>query len=93
MLDQKIDEIERADIAQGLFSDRDTKPCPVKLHTFAGLTFEDFIIFKDRFTKAAQDNKIPRTDQVEKLREVLTGKALAYLPQECIGTLILPGSI
>ena len=89
LLDQKIDEIERADIAQGLFSDRDTKPCPVKLPTFAGLAFEDFIIFKDRFTKAARDNKIPRTDQVEKLCEVLTGKALAYLPQEGIGDIDL----
>ena len=65
---------------QGLFSDRDTKPCPVKFPNFSGLACEDFIIFKDKFTKAGQDNKISRTDQVEKLCEVLIGKALAHLP-------------
>ena len=39
-------------------------------------------MFKEKFSKAAQDNMISRRDQVEKLREVLTGKALANLPPD-----------
>ena len=82
VLDQKIDEVKQADRTQGLFSDRATKPYPIKLSTYAGLRSEDFLMFKDKFTKAAGDNKISRTDQTEKLREVLTDKALAHLPKE-----------
>ena len=63
----------------------DTKPCPVKFPTFAGLANEDFVIFRDRFTTAAQARGISRIDQVDKLRDMLTGKALAYLPKEGIG--------
>ena len=61
----------------------DTKLCPVKFPTFAGLANEDFVIFRDRFTRAARD-RISKIDQVDKLCEVLTGKALAYLPPEGI---------
>ena len=82
VLETKIAEIETTDAKQGLFSDRSTKACPIKLPTYAGLTSEDFITFRDKFTKAAVDNKISRTDRVEKLREYLTGKALANIPQE-----------
>ena len=62
----------------------DTKPCPVKFPTFAGLAEEDFIVFKNRFTTAAQARGFPRVYQVDKLRDTLTGKALAYLPKEGI---------
>ena len=63
----------------------DTNPCPVKFPTFAGLDKEDFVIFRDRFARAAQARGICKTDQVDKLREVLAGKALAFLPPEGIG--------
>jgi hypothetical protein len=54
---------------------------------------EDFIIFKEKFSMAARDNRMSRRDQVEKLREVLTDKALANLPPNAIGTLIMPRNI
>ena len=73
-------EIEAADTKQGIYTDRPTKACPVKLPTYSGLIGEDFITFKDKFYKAAVDNRIPRRDQVDKLRECLTGRALANLP-------------
>ena len=63
----------------------DTNPCAVKFPTFAGLDSEDFVIFRDRFARAAQARGISKTDQVDKLRENLTGRALAYLPPEGIG--------
>jgi hypothetical protein len=56
------------------------KPSYVKLPTFAGLASEDFIIFRDRFTRAAR-NRIHTNDQVDQLREALAGKALTCLPQ------------
>jgi hypothetical protein len=52
---------------------------------------EDFIMFKEKFSMAARDNRMSRRDQVEKLREVLTDKALANLPPNAIGTLIMLG--
>ena len=54
---------------------------------------EDFIMFKEKFSMAARDNRMSRRDQVEKLREVLTDKALANLPSNAIGTLIMPRNI
>ena len=37
--------------------------------------------FKDDFHKAATDNKVSKADQVDKLREYLTGKAAQALPK------------
>ena len=42
-------EIEAADTKQGIYTDRPTKACPVKLPTYSGLIGEDFITFKDKF--------------------------------------------
>ena len=82
VLETRIAEIEAADAKQGLFSDRSVKTCPIKLPTYAGLVSEYFISLRDKFTKAAENNRISRSDQIEKLCELLTGKALANLPQE-----------
>ena len=63
----------------------DTEPCTIEFPTFAGLAHEHFVIFKNKYTTAAQARGISRIDQVEKLRDRLTGKASAYLPKEGIG--------
>ena len=59
------------------------KSCPKKLPSFAGLESEDFSFFKDQFTEAAKDNRVPRSNQADKLREVLTGRALQHMPRAC----------
>ena len=79
-LESKIDTLRdrqhrRADKMQGLFSDRSAKPCPQRIPTYSGSPSEDFITFKDKFEKAAEDNRTSKTDQLEKLRETLTGNA------------------
>jgi hypothetical protein len=56
------------------------KVYPIKLPSYSGYASEDLIAFKDKFQKAAVDNTISRRDQVEKLRECLTGRAAANLP-------------
>ena len=75
-----IDHIEKSDAKRALYTDRPAKTCPTKLPTFGGQDQEDLITFKDKFNKAAENNKISRTDQIEKLREALTGNALNQLP-------------
>ena len=79
-MDVTILEIETTDIKQGIFADRSAKTCPINLPTYSGALSEDFITFKDKFNKAAVDNRISRRDRIEKLRECLTGKAAANLP-------------
>jgi hypothetical protein len=61
-------------------TDRMTKACPIKLPSYSGDVSEDFIAFKDKFHKAAVDNRISRRDQLEMMRECLTGKAAAKRP-------------
>jgi hypothetical protein len=79
-----ITHIGRIDASRGLFSDRPDKSCPTKLPTFSGESHEDLLTFKDKFNEAAENNKISRHDQVNKLREVLTGSALSHLPVDGI---------
>ena len=49
---------------------------------YSGNPSEDFITFKDKFKKAAEDNRISKTDQLEKLREALTGNAATRIPPD-----------
>ena len=63
MIPAKIKSIEEADKKQGLYSDRLVKPCPSEIPTFGGTPSEDFIVFKDKFKKAASDNRISKTEQ------------------------------
>jgi hypothetical protein len=57
-----------------------TEVRPTQLPSYSGAISEDFFAFKDTFQTAATDNRIPRRNQVEKLRECLTDKAAANLP-------------
>ena len=68
----KIASIEQADRNQGLFSDRSD----AQNNSYLGAPSEDFITFE----KASKDNGISKTDQLEKLREALTGNATSYIP-------------
>jgi hypothetical protein len=56
------------------------KVFPIKLPSYSGDASEELITFKDKFQKAAVDNRISRRDQLEKMRECLTGEAAAKLP-------------
>ena len=67
LIPAKIASIEEADRKQGLFSDRSTKPCPQQIPSYAGTPSEDLITFKDKFNKSAEDNRISKTEQLEKL--------------------------
>ena len=47
----------------------DTEPCTIEFPSFAGFAHEDFVIFKNKNTAAAQARGISRIDQVENLRD------------------------
>ena len=75
-LQDLIASIEQADRNQGLFSDRSD----AQNNSYLEAPSEDFITFKDKFEKASKDNGIYKTDQLEKLREALTGNAASHIP-------------
>ena len=78
-----IDSIQATDTQRGIFTEKVVKGCPRKLPGFAGLESEDFVVFKEHFLEACKDHRIPRCEQPDKLREVLTGRALKHLPRTC----------
>ena len=81
-----IDSIRAADEDRGIYTDRTVKSCPRNFPSFAGLESEDFLWFKSQFLKAASDHKIWKADQLDTLRGILTGRALAQLPMSCKDT-------
>ena len=76
----------QTDKKQGLFSDRSAKPCPQQIPSYAGTPSEYFITFKDKFNRAAEDNRISKTDQLEKLLEALTGNAASRIPPDGVAS-------
>ena len=81
-----IASIEQADEEQGIFSDQPIKLCPMQIPSYSATPSEDFIIFRDKFREAAKDNRISKTDQAEKLRGALTGKAELLISNLPYGT-------
>ena len=79
-LDDATAAIQEADEDKGLFTNRISKSSPVQLPSFGGFVGEDLLDFEEKFEKAVKANKIPKSDQLEKLKEVLKGKAKAQVP-------------
>ena len=79
---EAIKAIREADDEKGLYSDRVAKASPVQLPSFSGNVGEDLVDFVTKFDKAVKANKIPKADQLDKLREVLKGKAKAQVPSK-----------
>ena len=78
-----ISSIQAADEERWIFTDRAVKSCPRKLLGYAGLEGEDLSTFKAKFLESCKDHRIPTSAQLDKLREVMTGKALQHLPKFC----------
>ena len=92
ILEQRISEIEQADVAQGLYTDRSAKPCPVKLTTYAGLISEDFITFRDKFMKEAEDNRFPGTTRPRSFARFSLASLWPTFPQKASGISSMPGN-
>ena len=80
-IDENIKRIKEADREKGLFSDRRTKVDLVQLPIFSGTNNDNFMTFQEKFKKCCITNQIPKSDQLEKLREVLKGNAKKLVPE------------
>ena len=75
-----VTNIKSADEEKGLYCDREKKSSPTPFPIFSGSPNEDFVEFSNKFEKAVIGNKIPKSDQLDKLREQLRGKAKNQVP-------------
>ena len=73
-LSTAVTNIKSADEEKGLYCDREKKSSPTPFPIFSGSPNEDFVEFSNKFEKAVIGNKIPKSDQLVKLREQLRGK-------------------
>ena len=86
-MDAAILSIENEDNIRALYT-LDITPVtdPVKLPKFSGKEGEDFHLFKEEMERGFIQNRISRADQILKLRECLSGPALALVPKSTVTT-------
>ena len=75
------DAIETADRVRELFSTHKQVGEKLDYPKFSGAAHEDFVKFHDKMVKAFRRNCVGKSDQVEKLRKVLSGFALSLVPE------------
>ena len=80
-----IDAIKAEDDTRELYTLDIAIADKVKLPTFEGLDSEDFSTFKELVEKAFIQNRVTKSDKIEKLREVLKGHAKKLVPESTIG--------
>jgi hypothetical protein len=73
--------LENVDRQRELFSTHKSTGEKLDYPHFSGASSEDFIKFKDKIVKAFRTNGVAKSEQVEKLRKVLSGFALALVPE------------
>ena len=87
-MDAAILTIESEDNIKALYT-LDITPVtdPVKHPKFTGKEGEDFHLFKEEMDRGFIQNRILKVDQLLKLRECLSGSALALVPKSTITTI------
>ena len=76
-----IDNIRFEDEERCLYSNSKSKAADVKLPTFDGNQFDDFMKFHKEMLKGFKSNKIKKDDQIRKLRECLSGTPKTLIPK------------
>ena len=80
-----IAAVEKEDKVRNIRALDSSKSEQRKFKKFAGAQGEDFLYFKKDFEEALIANRISRSNQLEKLRENLTGEALKQVPFNMTG--------
>ena len=75
-----VDTVEGQDNARGLYSLDVNSGAKLEYPKFSGKFSEDFVKFQDKMERAFKANRVPKVDQVDKLREMLSGFALSLVP-------------
>ena len=76
-----IDKIEAEETSRKLYTLDPGKTEMCKLPSFAGNPTEDFVKFQKKVEDCFQKNRTSKTDQLDKLREVLKGQAKLLVPE------------
>ena len=71
--------VQGEDDEQKLYTLDPAKANAVKLPTFEGRDDEDFAKFRENVEEAFVQNRVSRSDKLEKLREVLRGHAKKFV--------------
>ena len=79
--EERKEAIEKADRDRELFCLHKSTGEKLEYPRFSGAANEDFVKFKDKMVKAFRTNGVAKNEQVEKLRKVLSGFALALVPE------------
>ena len=87
-VDKLFDDVEASikavrdeDDKRALFTLDSAKRDPIKMPLFEGNDDEDFTLFKEKVEKAFVQNRTTKADQLEKLRESLTGYPKKLIPE------------
>ena len=79
-VEETLDAIDKEDSSRSLFTLDRNVTSKLDYPTFSGKYSECFIKFKQKMERALRANKVPKVDQVDKLREHLSGFALLLVP-------------
>ena len=82
-----ITAVEKEDKERNIRTLDSTRAEQRKFKKFSGVPGEDFLYFKKDFEEAVIANRISRSNQLEKLRENLTGEAFKQVPKNMTGGL------
>ena len=87
-VDKLFDDVEASikavrdeDDKRALYTLDSAKRDPIKMPLFEGNDDEDFTLFKEKVEKAFVQNRTTKADQLEKLRESLTGYPKKLIPE------------
>ena len=79
-VEEAVKSVEKEDNERNLFTLEKDTGAKIEYPKFSGKFSECFLKFKDKMERAFKSNRVPKVDQVDKLREQLSGFALSLVP-------------
>ena len=79
-VEKAVEDVEKEDNKRNLFTLEKDTGAKIEYPKFSGKFSECFLKFKDKMERAFKSNRVPKVDQVDKLREQLSGFALSLVP-------------
>ena len=79
-VEESVQKLEKEDTRRNLFTLQKELGSKIEFPKFSGKFSECFIKFREKMERALKVNRVPKVDQVDKLRENLSGLALTLVP-------------
>ena len=80
IFEDAVEAIEREDARRNLYTQEKEPSSKLDYPKFSGKFSECFLKFREKMERAFKANRVPVVDQVDKLREQLSGFALSLVP-------------